>query len=267
MRLHLPLFICLTLAFAANAQDTLTPTRLRCEYLADPLGIDSAKPRLDWILGTANPAARNLSQTAYQILVASSPAVLAADRGDLWDSGEVKSAETSQIAYGGTPLTSREACYWKVRVVGFSRQAGRLERGGFVGNGPAETRGVAGEMDRGESAGAVGAKDRDTRRFPSCGPRSPCRTSRWQRRASTPRRSASTKCISTASAWAITSSRRTGRTTASASATRSTTSRRWSSPAPMRSAGCSATAGMAATSATADSRPGARSRRCSRNWK
>ena len=28
----------------------LVPDRLRCEYLADPLGIDAARPRLSWIV-------------------------------------------------------------------------------------------------------------------------------------------------------------------------------------------------------------------------
>jgi alpha-L-rhamnosidase len=48
-----------------------SPTRLRCEYRVDPLGIDSANPRLDWILQANDSPARGLSQTAYQVLVVS----------------------------------------------------------------------------------------------------------------------------------------------------------------------------------------------------
>ncbi len=84
---------------------------LRCEYLRDPLGIDAHRPRLGWIIESAE---RGQRQTAYQVLVASTAAILEQDRGDLWDSGKVASDETTQIAYGGKPLASRDKCYWKV---------------------------------------------------------------------------------------------------------------------------------------------------------
>ena len=86
---------------------------LRCEYLVNPLGIDVPSPRLSWII-TSNR--RGEMQTAYQILVASSSKLLSEDKGDLWDSGKVSSDESSQIAYSGSLLASRENCFWKVRT-------------------------------------------------------------------------------------------------------------------------------------------------------
>ena len=86
---------------------------LRCEYLADPLGIDAAKPRVSWILDSNQ---RGEMQTAYQVIVASSPDLLTQEKGDLWDSGKVLSDESAQIEYLGSPLTSRQDCYWKVRA-------------------------------------------------------------------------------------------------------------------------------------------------------
>jgi len=86
---------------------------LRCEYLNNPVGIDAGSPRLSWIIDSSQRGER---QTAYQILVASSPIILAEDKGDLWNSGKVVSDENSQIGYAGTPLISREACFWKVRT-------------------------------------------------------------------------------------------------------------------------------------------------------
>ncbi|RYZ16528.1 MAG: alpha-L-rhamnosidase, partial [Myxococcaceae bacterium] len=59
---------------------------------------------------------RSDSQTAYQILAASSAAMLAADTGDLWDSGKVMSAEQTHVAYNGQALTSSRKVHWKVRV-------------------------------------------------------------------------------------------------------------------------------------------------------
>ena len=86
---------------------------LRCEYLMDPLGIDVTNPRLSWIIDSTR---RGEQQMAYQILVASSPELLATNNGDLWDTGKVQSDETCQIAYQGQALISRERCYWKVRI-------------------------------------------------------------------------------------------------------------------------------------------------------
>jgi alpha-L-rhamnosidase len=86
---------------------------LRCEYLDNPLGIDVASPRLSWIMTSDR---RGEKQTAYQVLVVSSPKLLAKQTGDLWDSGKVLSDQSAQVAYAGKPLTSRTTCFWKVRV-------------------------------------------------------------------------------------------------------------------------------------------------------
>ena len=70
-------------------------------------------PRLSWVLTSD---LRGEKQTAYQILAASSQDALAQDRGDLWDSRKTASDDTAQIAYAGSPLGSRQVCFWKVRV-------------------------------------------------------------------------------------------------------------------------------------------------------
>jgi alpha-L-rhamnosidase len=90
--------------------------KLRCESLFNPLGIDVQKPCLSWQLAATDDTQRGQRQTAYQLLVANIAESLAADRGDLWDSGKVASDATIQIAYAGLPLTSRAGCFWKVRV-------------------------------------------------------------------------------------------------------------------------------------------------------
>ncbi len=88
-------------------------TGLRCEYRENPLGVDARSPRLSWQLQSKE---RGQRQTAYHILVASSPDLLKRDRGDLWDSGRVDSDETIQVHYAGKPLGSRQQCYWKVQA-------------------------------------------------------------------------------------------------------------------------------------------------------
>jgi alpha-L-rhamnosidase len=121
MKLILNLVIALLLAplavlHASDEYCSLKPSNLHCECLANPQGIDVPQPRLSWVLQASDPAARGLHQSAYQILVATSPAFLAKDEGDIWNSGKVASDETVGIAFAGRALQSRNDCYWKVRV-------------------------------------------------------------------------------------------------------------------------------------------------------
>ena len=101
-----------SVAFAQRGE-SLTVSELRCEYLTNPVAIDTREPRLNWQIESNTRGAR---QTAYQIIVATTAASLAANKGDLWDTGKVASNKTIQIAYQGKPLQSRQRCSWKVRV-------------------------------------------------------------------------------------------------------------------------------------------------------
>lgn len=92
------------------------PTSLTCEYRANPEGIDVTAPRLSWILKPEDATKRDLSQSAYQVLVAGSAEKLASDEGDLWDSGRVASDRSIHVSYAGKPLASFITCYWKVRT-------------------------------------------------------------------------------------------------------------------------------------------------------
>lgn len=89
------------------------PIDLKCEYARDPLGVDNPQPQLSWLLQASNSGHR---QSAYQVLVASSPAELTKNKGDFWDSGRVRSEESTHIQYGGRPLTALLRVYWKVRL-------------------------------------------------------------------------------------------------------------------------------------------------------
>ncbi|MHB0955409.1 MAG: family 78 glycoside hydrolase catalytic domain [Pirellulaceae bacterium] len=88
-------------------------THPRCEYLVDPIGIDQTRPRLSWEIESS---LRSVKQTAYRILVASKPELLAEGKGDLWDSGKIESDETTNVVYAGRALESRARCYWQVHV-------------------------------------------------------------------------------------------------------------------------------------------------------
>ena len=98
--------------FTATANG-INVLNLRCEYLENPVGIDVVTPRLCWTLQSDE---RGQKQTAYQVVVASTPELLAANQGGLWNSGKVVSDQTLHIVYAGSALTARQQCYWKVRT-------------------------------------------------------------------------------------------------------------------------------------------------------
>ena len=109
-----------TLAFGASVWPSLAAdsgavsvTGLRAEYVASPLGVETNKPRLSWLLLSRG---RNVRQSAYRVTVASSAEALAAGAADLWDSGRVNVSDCFSVPYGGVPLKSRQRCFWRVRV-------------------------------------------------------------------------------------------------------------------------------------------------------
>jgi hypothetical protein len=64
-----PASLCLILTAAIAQATSLKPADLRTEYRKDPLGIDELQPRLSWKLVALDPAARNLRQSAYRIIL------------------------------------------------------------------------------------------------------------------------------------------------------------------------------------------------------
>lgn len=103
------LSLCLFAASLAQA----APVHLLTDYRENPLGIDDPAPRLSW---QSDNTERNWRQSAYQILVASSPENLRNGSADVWDSGRQNSSESVDIAYAGPALQSRKRYYWTVRV-------------------------------------------------------------------------------------------------------------------------------------------------------
>ncbi|MEV5721616.1 family 78 glycoside hydrolase catalytic domain [Amycolatopsis mediterranei] len=85
---------------------------LRADNVANPLAVSGA-PALSWKLRSGRPGER---QTAYRILVASSPRLLAQHRADVWDSGKVVSAESVAVPYRGPATGVGRRNYWTVEV-------------------------------------------------------------------------------------------------------------------------------------------------------
>lgn len=81
----------------------MIPSRLRTEYLVDPIGIDIVQPRFFWT------CENGLTQTAYRIT--------AHRNGELvWDTEKTASSMTTWIRWEGSPLHSRDEVEWSVQL-------------------------------------------------------------------------------------------------------------------------------------------------------
>jgi alpha-L-rhamnosidase len=121
--LGITLLFFLQLPGVLQAKPTIVPFRidnLICEYKINPISVDVANPRMSWKLITLQ---RNIRQTSYEIRVGSNAAELVKDRNLLWTSGRVFSEQSTQVYYGGPVLTSRQKCYWQVRIWNNRNQA------------------------------------------------------------------------------------------------------------------------------------------------
>ncbi len=98
---------------SARERSGIRPVDLRCDGMANPLGVDFRPPRLSW---APEGPGRGARQTGWQVLAASSAGRLHENRGDLWDSGRVDSDRQIGVGYAGQPLHSAEQVFWKVRV-------------------------------------------------------------------------------------------------------------------------------------------------------
>ena len=96
-------------AIVESTHRTLSP---RVEFLNNPLGLETPRPRFSWRIEASG---RNIVQGAYRILVADRRENLAPGKA-IWDSGRVPGAACTEIPYAGPELESRQRCYWQVET-------------------------------------------------------------------------------------------------------------------------------------------------------
>lgn len=111
------LAIALTLCLAVPAgKRKTTPTvsvgNLRTERMVNPMSLDTATPRLGWIITSS---LKDVMQTSCRIIVASTPDKAEALEGDLWDS-TITGDQSQWVRYAGKALRSGTPCYWRVKV-------------------------------------------------------------------------------------------------------------------------------------------------------
>ncbi len=101
--------LVLSLAFVLTFSQ-VSVSKLRCENLVDPLGIDLLKPRLSWQLTSVSS---NVMQTAYEVRLSLDSTF---SNNLAWSSGRVQSDQSLYISYGGPALQSAKKYFWQAKV-------------------------------------------------------------------------------------------------------------------------------------------------------
>lgn len=93
---------------SAQANEPFTAKYLQCEYMEDPIGIDTKQPRFTWRLEDSRKGA---AQKSYQVFVSTDPS----GNGNVWTSAKVNSSANLAV-YAGKALQPFTKYYWKVQV-------------------------------------------------------------------------------------------------------------------------------------------------------
>ena len=87
--------------------------KLRCNYLDEPMAVDTEQPSLSW---QCESHLMHKYQSAYRILVSSRLELLTGNNPDIWDSGKIASGVSVNVTYEGKRLQGKTKYYWKVAV-------------------------------------------------------------------------------------------------------------------------------------------------------
>lgn len=109
LKISISLFLLLNFACSVPTEKGI-PCDLKCEYIVNPLGIDSPNPRFTWRM---NDNRQGAAQTAYQLFVGTDSAKVSNRTGNVWNSGK-KSSGQSLVKYQGGSLKPFTRYYWSV---------------------------------------------------------------------------------------------------------------------------------------------------------
>jgi alpha-L-rhamnosidase len=113
MKLFFKIIFSLFLSLAVHAKEKVVVQNLTCNTATNPLAVNPKGINFSWQLASKD---FNVSQSGYQVLVASSEEKLNQNEGDVWDSGKVVSNASQDVNYNSKPLKSETKYFWKVRV-------------------------------------------------------------------------------------------------------------------------------------------------------
>ena len=106
------LIILVILVNLGHLEAKVIVTNLRTERLEFPMSLDTPTPRFGWQIESDQ---QGVMQTAYHIIVASTPEKAERFEGDLWDANVI-SDQSQWIRYEGRQLRSNTRGYWRVSI-------------------------------------------------------------------------------------------------------------------------------------------------------
>jgi len=106
-------FMLMLILQEAVAYSQLRFEKLLCENKVNPLGVALQDLRFSWELGSIQ---NNQYQTAWQLVISSSPEKLNTGIFDVYNSEKTRSRQSIFIAYKGKALHPAETYFWRVRV-------------------------------------------------------------------------------------------------------------------------------------------------------
>jgi len=114
MKIKLPYtLIFLSFYLHVSAQNSaVTVYDLKSEYLTNPIGLDTKKPRFTWKIKDQR---RGAIQNAYQITVGTDSAKVASGQGSHWETQKIKS-DDQRVVYDGKKLQAFQKYYWTLTL-------------------------------------------------------------------------------------------------------------------------------------------------------
>ncbi|MBO7655622.1 MAG: alpha-L-rhamnosidase N-terminal domain-containing protein, partial [Kiritimatiellae bacterium] len=103
-----------TILIPAAASAALKVETPRCEFMRDPVGVDTLTPRFSWVLTESDPAIRGQKQTAFELMVTADQPPLTKGADLLWRTKQIQTDPA--ILYDGRPLQPGKPYFWRVRV-------------------------------------------------------------------------------------------------------------------------------------------------------
>lgn len=107
------IFSFILISSILSAATPLKPASLSCEYIINPLGINTAQPRFAW---TCISKEKNKMQSAYELIVSDNLKDINAHNGNMLSTGKVMSTRTTGVEYAGKPIKSFTKYYWSIKL-------------------------------------------------------------------------------------------------------------------------------------------------------
>lgn len=114
-RLGIVLFLFLN-CIITKANDDWKIIKVTIDYNQSPINVSNANPDISWIISSV---LNNQKQAAYQVQIAYSKKLLEQNKPDVWNSGKIKSSQSSHIIPEGKTLKSNTD-YW-VKVTSWNQ--------------------------------------------------------------------------------------------------------------------------------------------------